>query len=76
MKLRRETTSTIFGSVVATIATFLLRSPESGRAKDKVMNKSTNDENISFYDVPFVCNATPEIGCKKGIIGRQRGFKS
>ena len=63
MKLHRETTSTIFGSVVATIATFLLSSPESGRAKDEVMNKSTNDENISFYDVALVCNAAPEIGC-------------
>jgi hypothetical protein len=27
------------------------------------MNKSTNDETISFYDVPLVCNAAPEIGC-------------
>ena len=61
MKLHRETTSTIFGSVVATIATFLLSSPESGRAKDEVMNKSTNDEIVTFYDVPLVCSAAPTI---------------
>lgn len=48
---------------MATVATFLLNSPESARAEDGVMNKSTNDEIISFYDVPLVCNAAPEIGC-------------
>ena len=58
----------IFDSVVATIATFLLSSPQSGRAKDEVMNKSTNDENISFYDVPLVCNAAPEIGCGSFVV--------
>lgn len=53
----------IFGSVVATIATFLPSSPQSGCAKEEVMNKSTNDENISFHAVPLVCDAAPEIGC-------------
>ena len=27
------------------------------------MDKSTNDETITFYDVPLVCGAAPEIGC-------------
>jgi len=27
------------------------------------MNKSTNDEIVTFYDVPLVCGAAPAIGC-------------
>jgi hypothetical protein len=27
------------------------------------MDKPTNDETITFYDVPLVCGAAPEIGC-------------
>src|SRR6202007_1479767 len=27
------------------------------------MNKSINQETVTFYDVPLVCNAAPEIGC-------------
>src|SRR5260370_17140415 len=32
-------------------------------AENGVMDKSTNDETITFYDVPLVCGAAPEIGC-------------
>jgi hypothetical protein len=63
MNRYRKTTSAIYGGVVASIATFFLGSLESGYAKDEVMNNCTNDENLSFYDVPLVCNAAPEIGC-------------
>jgi hypothetical protein len=27
------------------------------------MDKPTNDETITFYDLPLVCGAAPEIGC-------------
>lgn len=63
MNRYRKTTSAIYGGVVASIATFLLGSLEPGYAKDEVMNNCTNDENLSFYDVPLVCNAAPQIGC-------------
>src|SRR5260370_41803978 len=32
-------------------------------AENGVMDKPTNDETITFYDVPLVCGAAPEIGC-------------
>src|SRR5260370_42633358 len=32
-------------------------------AENGVMDKPTNDETITFYDVPLVCGAGPEIRC-------------
>jgi len=31
--------------------------------KDKTISITANDNNISFYQVPLVCNAAPTIGC-------------
>jgi hypothetical protein len=31
--------------------------------QNPVMTKSTNQETITFYDVPLVCGAAPSIGC-------------
>jgi hypothetical protein len=34
-----------------------------GRPQNPVMTNSTNQETITFYDVPLVCGAAPSIGC-------------
>src|SRR6516225_5053331 len=45
-------------TIASVVKVLLYRQPVSS-----IMNKSADNEIISFYDVPLVCGAAPSIGC-------------